>query len=185
VAFHIHLSADDEIYLANLPLSDAGKAAVERFVLQGIADTPRHLQAQPIPSASRWRRVLHRPPLSRCRACTPHRVSCQRCCCGVWFLVTLWCLAPFVWAFLTATFNLGNSSSSSTGSSSSYSSSSTGSSSSGSMLGPMIGYGGGGLLLMLFLYAVWCSAGVICGVGIEKAVLAAADLAGRLRRRER
>jgi hypothetical protein len=38
---------------------------------------------------------------------------------------------------------------------------------------------------MSVLYAVWCSAGVICGAGIEKAVLAAADLAGRLRRRGR
>jgi hypothetical protein len=82
----------------------------------------------------------------------------------VWILVIVWCLLPLVWMVVTAVTNKPTSPPATTPAPTPAPS-----------LGPTIGLGGAMALFMLWMYAIWCAAGVVCGVGIERLILAAQE----------
>jgi hypothetical protein len=79
----------------------------------------------------------------------------------VWILVIAWCLLPPVRVVVTAATNNKKTSPPVT--------------SPAPTPGQTIGLGGATALFMLWMDAIWCAAGVVCGVGMERLIQAAQE----------
>jgi hypothetical protein len=98
----------------------------------------------------------------------------------VWLGVTIWCLLPFFWLILTAITNRPTT----PAPSSPYNSPSYNASGSTS-LGTMVGFGGAGFLLLALFYGIWCTVGVVCGFGVERALTVTGELAAHFKSKQR
>jgi hypothetical protein len=87
----------------------------------------------------------------------------------VWILVIVWCLLPPVWLLVTAATNK---------TTSPPATSNYGYQPPPPTIGQTIGIGGGMVLFMLWMYAIWCASGVVCGIGLERLILAAHEWLG-------
>jgi hypothetical protein len=88
----------------------------------------------------------------------------------VWGGVGFWCILPFLWLILTFITNLPASSSSKN---TDYDLPRT----AGKFdVGSVVAAGGGSFLAMAFGYGVWCSIGVVCGCGMERAITVTSEL---------